>query len=125
MQEHIQSIFNIDMPSDAYEQSTLPLKFGGIGIRSTNSLALSAFIASFQAAKCIRPEIQDIFDEYISNWKLFCSEDRIPLTQKELVFEVCKVVQSRLISNSSSQVNTSRLISVKDKIPVIGARPPP
>lgn len=46
LKDSISKIMNITFSSDSWSQAILPIKFGGLGIRSTSSLALPAFLAS-------------------------------------------------------------------------------
>ena len=42
----LSSILNVDISDDQWNQASLPIKDGGLGIRSAASLATSAFLAS-------------------------------------------------------------------------------
>jgi hypothetical protein len=46
----LSSLLNIELSSSAWNQATLPLRWGGIGVRSAHRLAPSAFLASAAGA---------------------------------------------------------------------------
>ena len=45
------SIANVDMQDDAWRQARLPVRLGGLGIRTAEHLAPSAFLASHHATE--------------------------------------------------------------------------
>jgi hypothetical protein len=42
----LQSITNVDLYDSAWNQATLPISFGGLGVRRASDLALPAFLSS-------------------------------------------------------------------------------
>ena len=44
------SCTNVEFSSDAWKQASLPLRFGGLGVRSVADLALPCYISSFKAS---------------------------------------------------------------------------
>ena len=51
------SICNIKFDDAGWEQATLPIRFGGLGLRSPRDLALPAFISSLTACSPLKSEI--------------------------------------------------------------------
>jgi hypothetical protein len=49
----LSSILNVELSSSAWNQATLPLRWGGIGVRSAHRLAPSAFLASAAGATAL------------------------------------------------------------------------
>ena len=66
IKDNLEDIFNVRFTGFSNTQATLPINFGSIGIRSANSLSMSAFIASFDAATSLRPDLlpTNIYDDY-------------------------------------------------------------
>ncbi|HEY9805674.1 MAG TPA: reverse transcriptase domain-containing protein, partial [Candidatus Obscuribacterales bacterium] len=50
LQAALSSLLNVDLSSDAWTQANLPVRWGGIGVRSAHQLAPSAFLASAAGA---------------------------------------------------------------------------
>lgn len=50
LKETVSKITNLTFTSSSWDQAILPVKFGGLGIRSTSSLALPAFLSSFNSS---------------------------------------------------------------------------
>jgi hypothetical protein len=70
----VESITNCDLNGLAGDQSSLPVKYGGIGIRHTEELALPAFLASVHSVKGLTDVIypqgeDDLLTEAVRLWK--------------------------------------------------------
>jgi len=46
LRSSLSAILNVNLPDDAWSQATLPVKLGGLGIRRTNQVAPSAYLAA-------------------------------------------------------------------------------
>ena len=67
----LSEVINICLDSGSiWAQASLPVRFGGIGIRSTVQLAPSAFLAS--AAGCAEL-VQEIFPSRLQNFRILVS----------------------------------------------------
>ena len=53
MKKCLEAIININLGQEAWTQSSLPVKQGGLGIRKATDLALSAFLSSWVAHNVI------------------------------------------------------------------------
>ena len=54
----LSAILNVDLDDDsAWAQATLPIEFGGIGVRNTTPLAPSAFLASAAGSDSLTDQI--------------------------------------------------------------------
>ena len=53
IREALESICNVRLTADSWEQASLPVRWGGIGVRSTVDLAPSAFLSSILASSSI------------------------------------------------------------------------
>src|SRR6218665_2545902 len=74
----LSSILNVELSDEKWLQASLPVKDGGLGIRSAATLALSAFLAlaastSELQANLLPPESEDIADDLVNTaleaWK--------------------------------------------------------
>ena len=111
----MESLFNTKMSEEAYHQASMPIKFGGLGIRQPNSLALSAFLASFQATQLLRPELRTtpVLTEYKDMWHSLTGNPSLPIGQRALDYEITKALQGQLLINAN-QWSKSRLTSCAD-----------
>jgi len=57
MRSPLQSILNIQLTDDAWEQATRPVANGGIGIRKTTQVALPAFLSSVAGTEPLVSEL--------------------------------------------------------------------
>ena len=82
MKSTLESITNCRFDDSAFQQATLPIKFGGLGVRSTVDISLPAFIASCMkttdtvnqllSSGCADAFSSDLSDS-VQRWKAFDS----------------------------------------------------
>lgn len=87
----LETIFNITFENDSWDQATLPVSSGGLGIRKISSITLPAFIASVSASntligKILNPSLGCDFevldkDEAINVWKSIVPSSDLPINQ--------------------------------------------
>ena len=53
IKEALQKILNVNLDEKAWNQSTLPIKFGGLGIKLASEVALPAYLSSVYSSKSI------------------------------------------------------------------------
>ena len=80
----LSSMLNLKLEDDAWTQASLPVRWGGVGVRKASSLAPSAFLASASAAspliKRLLPEschlLPDrVFHETVTRWSKLSGAD--------------------------------------------------
>ncbi|KAF0300891.1 Ubiquitin carboxyl-terminal hydrolase 38 [Amphibalanus amphitrite] len=121
----LEAVCNVAINPAAWEQASLPVKFGGLGIRSVEALALPAYIASVNAARplirsicpSVTDELSDTLETAVSAFLHRTGVDRQQLPDGELVSSqrawdtvACTVVQSRLLV-PANQIDRARLIA--------------
>ena len=113
IQDGVERIFNVSLTSCSRQQAALPIKMGGLGIREIKSIALSAFVASFNAAKNVCQFLTDstTFTFYKEIWCQAVGVDASPVTQRELDHRLCIKSFNQLLQ-SADEINASRLNSV-------------
>jgi hypothetical protein len=123
----LQSILNISMSDVAWDQATLPVSNGGLGIRSATDVALPAFLASVSGSHCLTLQIlpcrlrdsagiaEPTFLAVVEDWKARagCSVTPQDATkQKAWDMPLVDVAAQRLLSTAPNQVGLARLIAV-------------
>jgi type IV pilus biogenesis protein CpaD/CtpE len=74
LRECLANITNTEMTEKVWQQATLPVSKGGLGIRRTEELALSAFLASVYSVQHVilmivpDTDMNDITAEPTSKW---------------------------------------------------------
>ena len=124
----LSKIVNINLTDDIWEQASLPLRWGGLGVRSAVFLAPSAYLATAasaaEAVSILLPDrIVNMADPYVvaalRAWKILIgSEDRDNqglTTQKALDNEACKTSYGRIIDGTVSVVSKARLRAASSK----------
>ncbi|XP_043203123.1 uncharacterized protein LOC122371098 [Amphibalanus amphitrite] len=121
----LEAVCNVAINPAAWEQASLPVKFGGLGIQSVEALALPAYIASVNAARplirsicpSVTDELSDTLETAVSAFLHRTGVDRQQLPDDELVSSqrawdtvACTVVQSRLLV-PANQIDRARLIA--------------
>jgi len=112
IQDNCKKLFNVQINSDNRVQFSLPMRFGGVGIRSVQSIALPAFIASmFAASETFSVLLEDnTLQSYTDKWKQITDKTEIPKTQRQLDNAINEVCLQDLLHNLSPK-DKSRLIS--------------
>ena len=86
----LQKILNIDLSDQHWNQCTLPINLGGIGLKLASEVSLPAFLSSaFGASQtvkvlvplCIKDETNKFFELGCSEWKAILNQDTLPLNQ--------------------------------------------
>ena len=122
----LETITNCRLDDQAFDQASLPVKFGGLGIRRTEDISLPAFIASSFKAAGITEQLlsiehfspfADLLSEAVGTWKALdsrLSEPTGPLrnVQKCWDLPVAELRMKGLIERASSTVTRSRLLAV-------------
>jgi hypothetical protein len=122
-QDILSTTLNIQLEEEEWKQAKLPVKFGGLGIRSPKCLALPSFLASFTQNKNIiemilqkENVVDPIYEQGLHEWSLQTkltppntinckqSEFDLPLVEKEVLS----------LKENASGANLIRLSSICD-----------
>ena len=116
-------VCNVEIDDKAWEQASLPMRHGGLGVRSVENLALPCYIASLTAAtSLIASVIPDIAESWVAPTALKHAHDcfrtktglntlpdpSLPGQQRLWDDAVCNVTKEKLISGSD-QFQRARL----------------
>jgi len=116
-------VLNINLNDDRWEQAGLPVRWGGVGIRSGNMLAPSAYLASAACtsdlANCLllKSNLQQPIDPYISMalacWKNLGGKEQPTglraSSQRAWDNEICQFSFGRLLDNATDSATVARL----------------
>ncbi|CAK1589334.1 unnamed protein product [Parnassius mnemosyne] len=120
----IEKILNLTLNTTAWTQATLPIKFGGIGVRNLSSVALPAFLASVHSVSdlcniILNNKVDLCFaTEAGQTWQTLCPGENIPLEvnqQKQWDIPLVQGVQKDLFHNFHSDQDKARLLAVSTK----------
>ena len=93
LQESLQTILNTKLDESSWDQASLPVTFGGIGVRKTQDVTLPAFISSVYGA---RETVEKLLPIQIAQEKPVYLDSALELWQK-------KAVGASLPTNSKNQ----------------------
>lgn len=118
VREMLESLLNVLFTDTIWNQASLPIKLGGLGVRKMTEVALPAYLSSLASAKRASSLVSDS-TAYIAYQQEFCSKTTSDLfpsntSQKKLDETLCVAAQSKLLQNQNPR-ETSRLLSVFDK----------
>lgn len=107
-------ILNCSLSDKSWCQASLPIRFGGIGIRKISSVALPAFLSSVHstAALCTKIVSESIgkvpafcLDEASIAWSTACPGEDLPISlrsQRQWDEPLCRNVQKSLLADSNT-----------------------
>lgn len=119
-------LLNINMEPASWRQANLPIKYGGIGIRSVEDVALPAFLSSCHAGldligKILRPSLSEFEVSHMSDalecWKVRCPQTDLPTSvclQKAWDLPAVKIHQREILSLSTG-VDRARLLASAER----------
>ena len=120
----LEKVLNIQLSGLSWEQCTLPVRFGGLGIRSAEDIVLPAFLSSIYACAASMPDIFHITSSGIQDpcfslaflsWSeksniLFSPQH--PQKQKSWDIPLCQLKLNHLLEASNTILDKSRLLAV-------------
>ena len=125
MKSSLEAITNSHLNDQAFRQASLPVKLGGLGVRCSEDISLSAFIASSYKSIPITEHLlscdlsvpfDSLLSEAVSKWRAFdplLTEPTIKVVQKNWDLPLAERRMKGLIEcASSSPVSRSRLLAV-------------
>ena len=130
MRSFLQSLLNIKVSDDTWKQITLPVKLGGLGIRSVGDMAISAYGSS--SHKCqplvelcsVKSDNSGTDISYIVEAEdLWHSRFGFDALQRPKQLDsqgswdgpVCESILANLIGNSSSETEKARLLAISSE----------
>ena len=123
----LQSVLNIQLTDETWEQATLPASSGGIGVRKASQVALPAFLSSVVSSQPLVTELlpgrlhticgtdDPLFIATVSEWQ--CRTDTASVqptfhaTQKGWEKTLAEVQESEVLSAAHDQADKARLIA--------------
>lgn len=127
MRSFLQSLLNIKVSDDTWKQITMPVKLGGLGIRSVGDMAISAYGSSSHKCKPLVElcsvnsdnsgtdisYIAEAEDHWHSRFGFDASQRPKQLdSQGSWDGPVCDSILANLIGNSSSETEKARLLAI-------------
>ena len=128
IKEALTNILNMSFINESvWNQCTLPVKEGGLGVRSAKDLALPAYLssrtASFQTASSILPTV--LRDENSLFFNKGCEEwmkklglttlNEFPVTQRGWDMPLYKLKLQSLIDNAQNDTEKARILSISSE----------
>ena len=120
---------NVDLSQSAWEQASLPVRFGGLGVRSAVLLAPSAYLASAAGAESLMqsilpPRLHSVadpdFSSALAHWQSQVDPTTIPpvaslrIIQKNWDNPCCSLVFSSLLTKAVDVSAKARLLGSAD-----------
>lgn len=117
-------ITNLELTDSQWLQASLPIREGGLGVRSVTSLATSAYLASAagtldlqnQILGAQRYEADPFVDSSIARWRSITNAEPLnqPLSSKQAAWDshIIQTDKSRLHASFSDRLNLTRLAAV-------------
>ena len=121
----LSAICNVDLTDEAWAQARLPVKHGGLGIRASEDLAASAFLASHHATAGLVDRILQLCHldrhpdprEALVIWQAKTNNAPTPvdpMKQKSWDEVLCTTAVTVLLANAN-QVTRARLLTARDE----------
>ncbi|XP_045784576.1 uncharacterized protein LOC123880480 [Maniola jurtina] len=121
----LEQILNLTFDEHSWNQATLPVKYGGIGVRKISSVALPAFLSSVHSIRELSSQILKsnsisltYATEALESWKVRCPNVDIPKersTQKLWDLPLVQLTHSNLLQNLTSDRDQARLLALSEK----------
>jgi len=127
IRESLSTTLNVDMDDETWAQASLPVRWGGLGVRSVTLLAPSAYLASAAntaelTAALLPARLRDIEDSGVAvamaAWKRLATAAPIsttttPISREQRAFDdpCCQVQADRLLDSATDHVERARLLA--------------
>jgi hypothetical protein len=127
VRETLCTVLNIDLDDSQWRQASLPVRYGGIGVRSAMDIATCAFMSSFTSTAKLRAAILSP-EEFVMNsdllaavqkWSNLANREAPPmntaLQQSQLDKAITESNVAQLQSEANSQIVKARLVACSTK----------
>ena len=126
IRDTLQSILNVSLTESIWQQATLPVRNGGIGVRLATQVALPSFLSSVASSselvlQLLPPRLHSsaglndqLFTAAVVSWKQHTGQDQPPefiVTQKAWDIPLIEVAVERVLSAAPNQAGLARLIA--------------
>lgn len=126
VREALSTTLNIDLADNRWNQASLPIRWGGLGIRSVAMLAPSAYLASAAStteltSSLLPSHLRDIKDSHtpaaLIEWSSFMSSPSSTLpppaskVQRDWDNPCCRVQYEKLLNDATDPVDRARLLA--------------
>ncbi|KAJ0183176.1 hypothetical protein K1T71_001152 [Dendrolimus kikuchii] len=120
----LSSIFNIPFDDRTWTQASLPIRYGGLGIRKISAVSLPAFLSSVYSTKdligeILNPSLGDFEVLYLTEarnaWSVVCPYQNLPInlkSQKLWDGPLCSLVHKNLLDTCAHETERARLLAV-------------
>jgi hypothetical protein len=138
LQQTVTTTLNVDLSDRAWSQATLPVRWGGIGIRDVVSLAPSAYLASAASTmdlvtRLLPPRLHGTIDSgyevAFASWSLLTgsiqssihssqssSQSQLhPMAQRSWDEPCCQTRADELLNTATDQVDRARLLASRSE----------
>lgn len=124
LKNFLSKLLNINLDENMFIQASLPIRFGGLGIRKISSVSLPAFLSSVYSVKdlvgkILNPSHGDLEISHLAEarnaWCEQCPSILPPITetsQKLWDEPLCKTVYNTLLTSSNTVAERARLLAV-------------
>ena len=121
------SILNVGMEDSSWEQCSLPVRMGGLGVRSASEVSLPAYLSSVSATfECITPllptylrnEVNPFFAHATFQWSNLLSGEDLPIkksVQAAWDIPLCKKRFENLLQSANTTEDKARLMAVSSE----------
>ncbi len=124
IRDALKSILNIELRESSWNQATLPVKNGGIGIRLATQVSLPAFLSSVSSSSELMLKLlpsrlhitagvnDPAFTLAVEEWKLRAGVSELPVPsdkQKSWDTSIVKIALERVWSAATNQMSIARL----------------
>jgi hypothetical protein len=121
----LEAITNVSIDDTSWEQSSLPVSRGGLGIRSSRDLSIPAFLASIACTKDLVSSITGFSilntdpdcDVAVANWVALTNSTQLPTSNLQSDWEapILDMRSNMLLQNSSTPQDKARLLASAQK----------
>lgn len=126
IEQTLSKILNVSFTERSWTQASLPIRFGGLGIRKLSSVSLPAFLSSVHCAQSLIGEIlapslgspeAAHCSEAQNVWALTCPNTDPPpnpCSQRQWDEPLCRLVRNNLLQTSTSPADRARLLATAE-----------
>ena len=127
IKESLQDILNVKLDEKGWDQSSLPIKFGGLGIKLASEVALPAYLSSVYSSKStvkslipasIREDLNTFYENACTEWKVITERENIPDNpnfQSEWDSPIYVKRYTNLIHTAPTRKEKARLLAVSSE----------